>query len=160
MIFTSPAGPPMRPNEGSVVAALFDGRCGVCSRSARWFGERDPMGRIERLDLRDPEAAARFPDLSPDAVRAQMHVVDREGRVHIGLEGVRAALRELPGWAWLASVLGWPGLHAGAGLLYLAFAKNRLFFNRWLPVPEGEQPCTDACAVDWEALKRAAAEER
>lgn len=156
-IFSAPAGPEMRPAEGAVVVALFDGRCGVCSRSARWFGGRDHQGRIERLDLRDLEAAARFPDLSPDAVRAQMHVVDRDGRVHIGLDGVRAALRELPGWSPLASVLGWPGLHGVASLLYVAFAKNRLFFNRWLPVPEGEQPCTDACAVDWEALKRAAA---
>ena len=155
-IFSPPDGPSMRPADGAVVVALFDGRCGVCSRSARWIGERDGAGRIERLDLRDPRAAARFPRLDPDAVRAQMHVVDRDGRVVVGLDGVRAVLRELPGWSALAGELGLPGLHLLAGVLYRAFARHRLTFNRFLPVPQGAEPCTDACAVDWDALRRAA----
>jgi predicted DCC family thiol-disulfide oxidoreductase YuxK len=140
------------------VAALFDGRCGVCARSARWLGDRDARGRLERLDLRDPDAAARFPALSPDAVRAQMHVVDAEGRVRVGIDGVRAVLAELPGWGPAAAALGLPGVRGLAGLAYLAFARNRLRFNRWFPLPGDEPPCTDACAVDWSALERAAAE--
>ncbi len=151
-------GPRMRPTPPASVVALFDGQCGVCSRSARWIGARDASHQVERLDLRDPEAAARFPDLSPDAVRAQMHVVTPDGRVIVGLDAVRAAFAVLPGWWLAASVLGVPGLHAVAGVGYRLFARNRLVFNRWFPLPEGEQPCTDACAVDWAALERAAAE--
>ncbi len=159
MFSPSVDGPVMRPGSGAAVVALFDGRCGVCSRSARWIAGRDPAGRVERLDLRDPLAAARFPDLSPDAVRAQMHVVDQDGRVHVGLDGVRAVLRELPGLGVVAIGLGLPGIRAVAGVLYRAFARHRLSFNRWFPAPGGEPPCTDACAVEWDALK-AAAEER
>jgi predicted DCC family thiol-disulfide oxidoreductase YuxK len=148
----------MRPRPPAVRAALFDGRCAVCSRSARWIGARDRDGRIERLDLRDDATAARFPSLSPDAVRAQMHVVTPDGAVAIGIDGVRAVLEVLPGWSLAARVLGVPGLRAVAGVVYRAFARHRLTFNRWIPLPEGEEACTDACAVDWAALERAAAE--
>ncbi len=158
-MFHPPAGgPTMAPRPPARLAALFDGSCAVCARSARWIGARDPEGRVERLDLRDPDAAARFPALSPDAVRAQMHVVDADGRVRVGVEGLRALLAALPGWGPAAAGLGLPGVRGLAGLAYRAFARNRLRFNRWFPLPDGEPPCTDACAVDWAALERAAAE--
>lgn len=150
-------GPQMAPAAGRVLVALFDGQCAVCSRSARWIGARDRERRVERLDLRADATATRFPGFSPEAVRAQMHVVTREGRVLIGIDGVRAVLAELPRWSALAAVIGVPGVYQLSGLVYRWFARNRLTFNRWIPLPEGEQPCTDACAVDWAALERAAA---
>ena len=152
--FTDPGGPPMRPAPPAARVALFDGRCAVCSRSAGWIGARDAGGRVERLDLRDPRAAARFPGLSPDAVRAQLHAVDADGRVRIGVDAVADVLGELPRWSRVGRALGWPGVHLLAGVAYRWFARNRLWFNRWFPAPEAEAACTDACAVDWDALQR------
>ncbi|MEQ1564398.1 MAG: DUF393 domain-containing protein [Myxococcota bacterium] len=147
MTFDVPAGgPPMAPRPPARLAALFDGRCGVCTRSSRWFGARDPERRVERLDLRDPVAAARFPGLDPDAVRAQLHVVDADGRVVVGVDAVRLALSALPRWWLAAAALGVPGIRGLAGVAYRWFARNRLWFNRWFPL--GEPACTDACAVD------------
>jgi predicted DCC family thiol-disulfide oxidoreductase YuxK len=151
--FHPPGGPAMRPGDGAVLVALFDGRCGVCTRSARWMGERDARGRIERLDLRDPVAADRFPVLSPDAVRAQLHVVDRDGRVAVGIDAVERVLGELPRWAAIGRTLAWPGVHPVAGVAYRWFARNRLWFNRWFPVSDAPA-CTDACEVDWAPLSR------
>ena len=59
--FTASLGPEMRPAEGAALVALFDGQCRVCTRSAAWVAERDRGSRVERLDLRDPIASARFP---------------------------------------------------------------------------------------------------
>lgn len=158
-VFDATAGPMMAPTPPARVAALFDGECGVCTQSAAWFGRRDTAGRIQRLDLRDPDAAARFPTLDPVAVRALMHVVHPDGRVTIGLDAVRAVLVELPGaWPFVARVLGIPGVHFVAEFFYRAFARNRLFFNRWFTparAPGSEVVCEgDACAIDWEALAR------
>lgn len=157
MFHDAAGGPVMAPGPGRALVALFDGRCAVCSRSARWIGGRDPAGRVERLDLRAEATAERFPGLSPDAVRAQMHVVDAGGRVIVGIDALAAVLGELPRWGWVSRLLGVWGVHGLAGLGYRWFARNRLTFNRWIPLPEGEQPCTDACAVDWAALQAAAA---
>jgi predicted DCC family thiol-disulfide oxidoreductase YuxK len=157
-VYDAPDGPEMAPGEGKGIVALFDGDCGVCSRSSRFFGRRDLHGRIERQDLRDPVAAARFPGLDPDAVRASMHAVRADGTVVIGLDAVREVIAELPTpWPWLAALLGLPGIHALARLGYRAFARNRLLFNRLVsPVGNDAAPACDgdACAIDWEALAR------
>ena len=155
--FTDPDGPVMRPRPGAAVVALFDGDCAVCTRSAAWFAARDAGGRVERVDLR--RAHDRFPGLDADAVRALMHVVDADGRVIIGLDAVRAVLAAIPGWAWAATALGWVGVHGAADVTYRAFARNRLWFNRFLPgvvVPGSPaEACDgDACAIDWDALAR------
>jgi predicted DCC family thiol-disulfide oxidoreductase YuxK len=155
-LFDSPEGPVRLPRPGAAVVALFDGQCGVCSRSAGLIGQRDTARLIERLDLRDPAAAERFPDLSTEAVRALMHVVDREGTVHIGLDAVLRVFDELPRWRWTARLLRIPGVHALANVGYRLFARHRLWFNRFLPAPVQAPACTgDVCAVDWEALQRA-----
>jgi predicted DCC family thiol-disulfide oxidoreductase YuxK len=151
--FTEPlGGPAMLPRPGTRVVSLFDGQCGICTRSARWIGQRDAEGRIERLDLRDPNAAARFPALSTDEVRANMHAIAESGQVHVGLDAVIAVFDQLPRWWTVAAVLRIPGIHRVSAAGYRWFARNRLRFNRFFPVPPGEEPCTDACAVDWDAL--------
>jgi predicted DCC family thiol-disulfide oxidoreductase YuxK len=156
--FTPPAGGPiLAPRPPARVVSLFDGQCGVCTRSAGWIGARDVEGRIERLDLRDPAAAERFPSLSPEAVRAQMHAVDVDGRVFVGIDAVSVVFAALPRWWVLGRALRWPGVHAVADVLYRWFARNRLWFNRWFPAPAGEHACDgEGCAVDWAALERQA----
>jgi predicted DCC family thiol-disulfide oxidoreductase YuxK len=145
----------MRPRPPAVVVALFDGDCGVCTASAGWFAARHGAERVERIDLREASAAARFPSLDPDAVRALMHAVDDDGRVWIGLDAVRQVLGALPRWSWAAKLLGLPGIHRLATILYRLFAGRRLFFNRWLPARVRPASCDgDACAIDWEALAR------
>lgn len=153
-MFDPAPGPAGRPRQGASVVALFDGQCGLCSRSARLISDRDRSRRIERLDLRDPLAAERFPDLSLEAVRALMHAVDQEGRVYVGLDAVLRVFDELPRWSALAWLLRWPGVHALAGVAYRIFARHRLWFNRFLPAPPSGTPVCegDACAVDWDAL--------
>jgi predicted DCC family thiol-disulfide oxidoreductase YuxK len=153
--FTDPAGPAMRPAGSAALAALFDGQCGVCTRAAAWVRERDPGGRVERLDLRQAAAAARFPRISATAAREQLHVVDPSGRVWIGIDGLGRLLREIPGWRWLGRAIGAPGLRGVAGVAYRAFARRRLFFNRWFPL--AEQGCDGTCTHAPDEAKPAAA---
>lgn len=151
-MFDPADGPLGRPRAAASVVALFDGRCGVCSRSARLIAERDRRSRVERLDLRDAVAADRFPDFSPDAVRALMHAVDAEGTVYVGIDAVLRVFDELPRWSVLARLLRVPGFYLLASMGYQIFARNRLWFNRWLPAPEGAPLCQDdLCAVDYSA---------
>lgn len=142
--FTTPDGPRMQPAGDADLAALFDGWCGVCTRSAIWVGERDPAGRVERLDMRDDAAAARFPAIDAEAARAQLHVVDRDGRVYVGIDALARLLRAIPGWGPVGALIGVPGVHAVTGVAYRWFASRRLSFNRWFPL--ADKSCDDACS--------------
>jgi len=142
--FTSPEGPEGKPGTGATLVALFDGACGVCTRGAAWTAARDPAGRIERLDLRQPSAAARFPRLSPEAVRASLHVVDGAGGLTVGVDAVARLLREIPAWRWAGVLLGWPVVRGLASPAYQAFADRRLWFNRYFPL--AHTGCDASCS--------------
>jgi predicted DCC family thiol-disulfide oxidoreductase YuxK len=141
--FTAPEGPEMRPAAGAALVALFDGQCGVCTRSAAWVAERDTAGRVERLDLRDPVAAARFPSLDPASVRAALHVVDAAGRLSVGIDALARLLALLPGWRLTARVMVMPGIRVATDRAYRFFASRRLWFNRFFPL--AEQGCDETC---------------
>jgi predicted DCC family thiol-disulfide oxidoreductase YuxK len=132
--FTTPEGPEGKPRTGATLVALFDGACGVCTRAAAWTAARDPAGCIERLDLRQPTAALRFPGLSPEAVRASLHVVDGAGVQTVGVDAVARLLGEIPRWRWAGALLGWTVVRGFAAPAYQAFAARRLWFNRYFPL--------------------------
>lgn len=142
--FTPPEGPEGKPKTGATLVALFDGACGVCTRGAAWTAAHDPAERIERLDLRQAAAAARFPALSPEAVRASLHVVDGAGALTVGVSAIARLLREIPGWRWAGVGLGWPVVRALATPAYQAFAARRLWFNRYFPLAHAG--CDETCS--------------
>ena len=145
-------GPVMGPSGKAELVALFDGDCAVCRRSMAAIVARDTAGRVECVDLRRPEVAARFPDLSVDAVRAQLHSVDGTGSVFIGVDALRQCGSRLPRIRWVVWVLGVPGIRSVAQWVYVLFARHRMRFNVWFPVDIEE--CSEACAVDWDALEK------
>ena len=81
---------------------LFDGGCGICSAAARTIRRLDVLRRVELLDVARqwPEIVARYPQLSQDACLADIHVVERSGRVLTGFAGYRSLAWALPA-AWL-----------------------------------------------------------
>lgn len=138
------------PQPPADLVALFDGDCAICTATMQFIWARDLVGRVECVDLRDAQSALRFPEFTPDAVRAQLHAVDSEGRVWVGIDAVRECGRRLPRYRWVAWVLGVPGIRFCAQQVYLLIAKNRMLLNPWLR----QEDCDDgSCAVDPEALR-------
>jgi len=87
------AAPPERP------LLLWDGGCGLCRRwAARWTGRT--KGKVDSAPYQT--AAWRFPEISPDALAAAVHLVEPDGSVSAGAE---AAFRTLAharrGWGLL-----------------------------------------------------------
>ncbi len=141
--FTEAAGPRMRPSDGKALVALFDGQCGVCTRSAAWVGQRDQASAVERLDLRDPVVSARFPAFEPEKVRESLHVLDAGGELWVGVEAIARVLAVLPRWQFVARGILIPGLRGAAGAVYRAFASRRLWFNRFFPL--ADKGCDGSC---------------
>jgi predicted DCC family thiol-disulfide oxidoreductase YuxK len=119
--------PDKRPGSDVVI---FDGQCRICTgqieRLARW----DRGGRLSYLSLHDPRVAARYPDLSHDALMKELYVVDRQGMRHAGAAAIRYLSRRLPALWWLAPLLHLPGTLPVWNWLYQQVAKRRYRFGR------------------------------
>jgi predicted DCC family thiol-disulfide oxidoreductase YuxK len=107
---------------------LFDGGCGLCTRTMQVVRRLDTRDRIDVLDVaRDwASIAARFPSLSRTACLENMHVITPEGRVETGYAAYRAMAWAVP-LAWpVLPLLYLPGAHLVGERIYQAVARRRL----------------------------------
>jgi len=111
-----------RPDRDTV---LYDGQCRFCRGQIAILRRLDPSGRLRFLSLHDPAAAAGFPELAPDDLSREMHVVDTGGRCRAGAEAVRYLTRRLPLLWPLALPLHVPGSLPLWRWLYGVVARNR-----------------------------------
>jgi predicted DCC family thiol-disulfide oxidoreductase YuxK len=98
------------------VLVVFDGHCGLCNRSVRWFLVRDRFDRMRFVDSDSPLVAglpARqgipFADAAPgpSSILVVRGAGTRDERVLVRSDAVLALLRELPGpWPAVAAALG------------------------------------------------------
>jgi predicted DCC family thiol-disulfide oxidoreductase YuxK len=109
---------------------LYDGACGLCRASVARLRRMDPGGRIELLDLHDPSAATRFPQVNREEAMRLMQGVDSQGRVFSGVDAWARIGLTLPGWKLIAWLLLVPGIHSIAGVIYAWVARNRYRWNR------------------------------
>jgi predicted DCC family thiol-disulfide oxidoreductase YuxK len=86
------------------MTVFFDGACGLCRPTVAVLRRLDLLERVEFLDASRDWAAIqrRFPGLSREACLADMHGIDRRGRLLAGFDAYR-------GLAWLLP-LGWLAL--------------------------------------------------
>jgi len=114
------------------LTVLFDGACNLCRASARRVRQLDRRGRIELLDLHQPSAAERFPQVDREEAMKWMQAVDRRGRIFSGADAWARIGLLLPGWNLLAWMLLVPGVRWIAGKAYAWIARNRYRWNRAL----------------------------
>lgn len=111
-----------RPHHDTV---LYDGQCRFCRGQIAILRRLDPAGRLRFLSLHDPAAQTEFPELDPDDLSREMHVVDTMGRCRAGAEAVRYLSRRLPLLWPLAVPLHVPGSLRFWRWLYGVVARNR-----------------------------------
>jgi len=112
------------------LTVLFDGHCALCSASAARVRRFDARGRIELLDLRDPSALQRFPQIDQEEAMKWMVAVDPQGRTYKGADAWARIGLLTPGWNLLAWILLVPGIHWLATKTYAWIARNRYRWNR------------------------------
>ena len=102
---------------GERLLVIFDGHCGLCNRSVRWFLARDRRDRLRFAPYESPKVAG---VLERHGIGAQELVLDPSTiivvsdfgraaeRMLVRSDGVLALLRELPRpWPAVAAGLGW-----------------------------------------------------
>jgi predicted DCC family thiol-disulfide oxidoreductase YuxK len=119
---------------GDGLTVWYNTKCPVCdagiSRQRRRLARAAREGAIEFRDInREPDALARF-GAGVDDVRRRLHAVDANGRLHVGADCAIEIWRRSPGEAWIARLLGLPGIRAVARFAYDRFADRLFAWNR------------------------------
>jgi len=111
------------------LTVLYDGSCSLCRSSVSRLRRFDPHQRIELLDLHDPAAQTRFPQVDREAAMRWMQAVDPLGQVWSGAEAWAQIGMLLPGWNLVAWLLLVPGIRWLSAKIYGWVARNRYRWN-------------------------------
>lgn len=122
----------------------YDGECGLCGQLKAFFENLPVRERLEFIAYQSPEAEARMPGIRARPLAAGMLLQTPEGAL---LEGGDSWLRLVSAtrhWAWLAGILGLPGLRSVVRAGYGFIAARRQWVSRilGLRVPEPGCGCT------------------
>jgi len=104
---------------------VFDGACPMC---IRWMGRVrswDSSRAFEYVPLQDPSIPERFPQLDPDALAREMHVVAPDGRVWAGAAAVERVVELLPLGRWVSWIFSVPLARRLGDRIYRSVAANR-----------------------------------
>ncbi len=104
---------------------LYDGACRICTGQIGWIEAYNDAGWIEVLDMRSPEARARFPQVTPEDAQREVHLVAPDGTLYRGADAVRETLLRLPSLRGLGELMRLPGAMLFARPVYAWVAQNR-----------------------------------
>jgi predicted DCC family thiol-disulfide oxidoreductase YuxK len=108
---------------------LYDGECDFCIRWVERIRRRDGSRCFEYHTLREAlERGWIDPGTEQDAqaaIDAGVRLLEPDGRSWIGADAVQAIARRLPRWRRVAWIMGLPGIHWLAGLIYRFIARRR-----------------------------------
>lgn len=101
----------------------IDGQCALCRLSEQWCSSRDPLGRMDFVDLH--ASVNENPPGSTQAMVEAVHLRLPDGTVVTGFEAWRRILMEIHGWRWLARLAGLPGIRKLGPAVYALLARHR-----------------------------------
>ena len=107
------------------VVLIYDGECSVCRKAVDWIRARSAPGGFDFLSFHSGELERRFPLLDREACRKAAHLVLPDGTVLAGERIAPEVFARLPGYAWLARLLRFPGVRIFSRAFYRRFARRR-----------------------------------
>ncbi len=113
--------------DGSHFDVLYDGGCGLCTRTVAWLRRLDRQHTLCFVDINAEWDAlvAEHPELDRDACAVAMHVIAPDGRITTGFDGFRTIAWALRALAPLAPFLHVPGVPFIGRRVYRYVAAHR-----------------------------------
>ncbi|SEA60862.1 thiol-disulfide oxidoreductase DCC family protein [Alkalimonas amylolytica] len=109
------------------IVVFYDGACPGCVRDRAWYEKHAGQGvQVEWLDITGRDDELRALDIDPRAALLELHVQDEHGRVLRALPAYQLLLSRLPGYRWLAWLIGLPLIRSTLSWLYRHWVRRRL----------------------------------
>ena len=110
------------PADGAITV-FYDGACPLCSREIGHYRKLAASAPVVWLDVTQPDAPLDAYGIRYTDAMARFHVLDAEGRWHVGIRGFLRLWQVLPGYRWLAVfIAAVPGMTPLMHWLYERFA--------------------------------------
>ncbi|MTI08992.1 thiol-disulfide oxidoreductase DCC family protein [Curvivirga aplysinae] len=108
-----------------MIIVFYDGACGLCSKEIKYYQRIAPHGIFQWFNIADSLEELKDFKISEVNALKQLHVVDEDGILHIGLDAFIVIWSNLRYWkiaAFLVSL--WP-IRPTLSILYNKFATWR-----------------------------------
>lgn len=112
------------------ISVYFDGLCHLCYREINQYKKMKGSENIEFVDITNPSFNADRLGLDPIQVHKSLHVKDRSGSLHTGVDAFIFIWNEIPKLKILASIAQLSPIHYVLEILYAGFAKVRPLLPR------------------------------
>jgi predicted DCC family thiol-disulfide oxidoreductase YuxK len=118
---------------------LYDQDCPLCTFQMRVLTWLDWRNCLALVPLSSPRAQTAAQSLGAEELRAAIHCITREGRIHRGARCIRFVGMRLPALVPVGLFLWIPGVIQIAEIIYRWVSRNRHVLSRFFG-------CKDACA--------------
>ncbi len=99
---------------------------------ARWVHRRDREKRLDLTPFQEPDLEKRFPTISRERCRDELHFIDEYEQIFTGANAVRETLTRLSGAPLMTLLFEIPGGMWLANRTYRWVARNRSWLSQWL----------------------------
>ena len=109
-----------------MITVYYDGKCGLCAREISYYRNIARDGIFDWQDI----TALSAEELKAAGLKLSeglklLHVKDRDGRLHRGVDAFIVIWKHLKRWRYLALFVSLPLIYHGANFAYKAFANWR-----------------------------------
>jgi predicted DCC family thiol-disulfide oxidoreductase YuxK len=119
---------------------LYDQDCPLCTFQMRVLTWLDWRNCLALVPLSSPRAQTAAQSLGAEELRAAIHCITRDGRIHRGARCIRFVGMRLPALVPVGLFLWIPGVIQIAEIIYRWVSRNRHVLSRFFG-------CKDACAL-------------
>lgn len=111
------------------IYVIYDGTCNLCQTTVRRLKELRSHAILRFVSIQSLEDSYEdIPNIESvplERLMSKMHVVDQNGTIYAGADGVVRVLRTVRGFTWLGMLYRIPGMRRTADLLYRFIAARR-----------------------------------
>ncbi|WP_088330118.1 DUF393 domain-containing protein [Lacimicrobium sp. SS2-24] len=116
------------------VRVFYDAACPGCVKDRAWYEKRVGQGeQLEWVDINTHEQSLKACGIDPQRALLELHVQDEQGNILSEIPAYQLLLRRLPGYRWLAWIIGLPIIRPILSWLYRVWVRRRLKLEGRLP---------------------------
>lgn len=108
-----------------MITVFYDGKCGLCAKEINHYRKIAPDGVFIWKDIIKSADDLKKHGISVSEGLKQLHAIDNNGRLHVGVNAFMLIWKQLRRWKVLAFIFSLPIIQEVVNIIYRMFANWR-----------------------------------